>query len=73
LASSVRSQVRTRKKVNTDRAGGRARGAARGQRVFRLDVLSCPHCGGRRRLLAFLTEPAVISSWRSARQTPSLA
>ncbi len=30
------------------------------QRVFRLDVLSCPHCGGRRRLLAFLTEPAVI-------------
>ncbi len=30
------------------------------QRVFVLDVLRCPGCGGRRRILAALTEGQVI-------------
>jgi hypothetical protein len=30
------------------------------KRVFLLDVLTCPHCGGRRKLLAFLTDPPVV-------------
>ena len=30
------------------------------RRVFEVDVLVCPHCGGVRRLLAAITEPAAI-------------
>jgi len=30
------------------------------QRVFEIDVFVCPHCGGVRRLLAAITEPAAI-------------
>ncbi len=30
------------------------------QRVFAVDVLECGHCGGRRQVLQFLTDPAVI-------------
>jgi hypothetical protein len=30
------------------------------KRVFLLDVLTCPHCGGKRKLLAFLTDPRVV-------------
>lgn len=30
------------------------------RRVFRIDVLSCDRCGGRRKVLTFLTDPAVI-------------
>ncbi len=30
------------------------------RRVHRIDVLICQHCGGPRRVLAFLTDPAVI-------------
>jgi len=29
-------------------------------RVFLIDVLRCPHCGGRRRILSFLTEPSTV-------------
>ena len=29
-------------------------------RAFALDVLACPHCGGRLRLIATLHDPAVI-------------
>ena len=29
-------------------------------RAFALDVLACPHCGGRLRLIAALHDPAVI-------------
>jgi len=29
--------------------------------VFGLDVLVCPHCGGRRKLLTFLTDPRTIA------------
>ena len=34
--------------------------AALMRRVFALDVLACPHCGGRLRLIATLHDPAVI-------------
>ncbi len=30
------------------------------QRVFAVDVLECGHCGGRRKVLQFLTDPNVI-------------
>ncbi len=30
------------------------------KRVFLVDVLTCPHCGGPRRLLAFILKPSVI-------------
>ena len=30
------------------------------QRVFEIDVLVCEHCGGRRRVLTFLTDPPVL-------------
>ena len=30
------------------------------KRVFRLDVLVCERCGGRRKVLAFLTDPEVV-------------
>ncbi len=30
------------------------------QRVFKVDVLVCEHCGGRRRVLTFLTDPPVL-------------
>jgi uncharacterized protein YbaR (Trm112 family) len=29
-------------------------------RAFGIDVLACPHCGGRLRLIATLHDPAVI-------------
>ncbi len=32
------------------------------QRVFEVDVLVCQHCGGRRRVLTFLTDPPVLRS-----------
>ena len=30
------------------------------QRVFGVDVLLCPWCGGRRRLLEFIVEPSAL-------------
>lgn len=30
------------------------------KRVFELDVLTCPWCGGRRKLIALLTDGAVV-------------
>ncbi len=30
-------------------------------RVFAIDVLRCSECGGRRRVLAFLTDPSVVA------------
>jgi len=30
------------------------------KRVFKADVEQCPHCGGRRLLIAFITDPAVV-------------
>jgi len=41
-------------------------------RAFAIDVLACPHCGGRLRLIATLHTPAVIRNvlrtWGSAPQ-----
>ena len=34
--------------------------AALMQRAFAIDVLACPHCGGRMRLIATIHDPAVI-------------
>ena len=30
------------------------------KRVFEIDVLVCDHCGGRRRIIAFVSETAVV-------------
>jgi hypothetical protein len=30
------------------------------RRVFDLDVLACPHCGGRLRVIATVQDPAVV-------------
>ena len=30
------------------------------KRAFEVDVLVCPHCGGGRKLIALITDPAVI-------------
>ena len=30
------------------------------QRVFEIDVLRCDQCGGRRRLIALITDPLVV-------------
>jgi hypothetical protein len=30
------------------------------QRVFAIDVLTCPHCGGKRKLIALITERSVV-------------
>jgi hypothetical protein len=46
-----------------DTAGSRARGerwASLMQRTFGFDVLACPRCGGRLRLIALIEEAAVI-------------
>ena len=32
-------------------------------RVFRIDVTECPHCGGRMKIIAALTEPAAIRAY----------
>ena len=36
--------------------------AALMHRAFAIDVLQCPHCGGRLRLIATLHDPAVIGT-----------
>jgi hypothetical protein len=30
------------------------------QRVFAVDVLACPHCGGRMRVVAVIDDPPVV-------------
>ena len=30
------------------------------QRVFQIDILECPHCHGRRRMISMITDPPVI-------------
>ncbi len=37
------------------------------KRVFEIDVLICEHCGGRRRVIAFVTETSCRRSWRRRR------
>jgi len=43
------------------------------QRVFALDVLRCPSCGGRRRILAAITEGRVIRAILAALDLPTEA
>ena len=40
------------------------------RRAFELDVLACPDCGGKLRLLATLTQPKVIRAILKARGLP---
>jgi hypothetical protein len=62
-------QLRRRRRVVPHAPGrrGRRRGGVRRypwaellRRVFDVEVLVCPHCGGARRLLAAITAPASI-------------
>jgi len=41
------------------------------QRVFALDVLRCPGCGGRRRILAAITQAEVIRAVLAALHLPT--
>ena len=34
--------------------------AERSKRVFRIEITMCPHCGGRLRVIAYVTDPDVI-------------
>ena len=42
-------------------------------RVFAVDVLECPRCGGRRELIAVITDPAVIVAFLDSLGVPSRA
>jgi len=42
-------------------------------RVFALDVLECPRCGGRRKLIAVITDPVVIVAFLDSLGVPSRA
>jgi hypothetical protein len=61
------------------RRGGRPRYAWADllRRVFLVDVLVCPHCGGRRRLLAAIHDPsaiqAVLAALELSGEVPALA
>ena len=43
------------------------------RRVFAVDVLECPGCGGRRKLIAVITEPEVIVAFLSCLGLPTRA
>jgi len=43
------------------------------RRVFALDVLECPGCGGRRSLIAVITQPAVIVAFLACLGLPTRA
>ena len=43
------------------------------QRVFAKDVLECGRCGGRRRLIAVITDPAVIVGFLTSLGLPARA
>ena len=42
-------------------------------RVFAQDVLECPRCGGRRKLIAVITDPAVIVRFLASLGLPTRA
>jgi hypothetical protein len=52
------------------RRGGRLPWSELLRRVFKFDVLECP-CGGRRRVIAFITEPEVVKDILVAVHLPS--
>jgi hypothetical protein len=41
------------------------------RRVFKIDVLHCTHCGGRRKLIAFITHPPDIRRIRGHLKLPA--
>ena len=41
------------------------------RRVFKIDVLECPSCKGRRKLIAFITDPPVIRAILKCLDLPS--
>ena len=41
------------------------------KRVFKLDVLECPFCKGRRKLIALITDPPVIRAILDCLDLPS--
>jgi uncharacterized protein YbaR (Trm112 family) len=41
------------------------------RRAFDLDVLACPRCGGRLRLIALLHDPGVIGALLAAAGEPT--
>jgi hypothetical protein len=41
------------------------------KRTFGFDVLACPHCDGRMRLLAMVTEPTSVSRYLRALGEPT--
>ena len=43
------------------------------QRVFEIDVLCCPNCGGRMRILAAITDPAVAQNILKCLRLPARA
>jgi hypothetical protein len=43
------------------------------RRVFAVDVLECPRCGGRRKLIAAITDPAVIAAFLASVGLPTRA
>jgi hypothetical protein len=45
--------------------------AALMRRAFDVDVLACPHCGGRLRLIATVEGPKAIGAILAAAQTPN--
>ena len=57
LLASARGHTRPKGKVSLRR---RLQWAELMERVFGVDVLVCPECGGRRRLIALIEDPAVI-------------
>ena len=43
------------------------------QRVFAKDVLQCEQCGGRRRLIAVITDPKVVVAFLESLGVPARA
>jgi hypothetical protein len=54
------SQALAERALRPDHARKRATWAELMKRVFEIDVLRCPWCGGKRKLIALLTDGAVV-------------
>jgi hypothetical protein len=64
LAAAIPGRVRVNRELADPPAGlpvpRHWRWAALLQRVFAVDVLACPHCGGRMRVIATIDDPLVV-------------
>ncbi len=67
------ARLRRRQSESESGSGGRQRSswAQLLARVFFVNVLLCPRCGGRRRILAFLVDPVVVRRILSHLKLPS--